>query len=681
MANGNDMMRIWDAIQPMAKNAVERQTRDSVRMKKMVVTTAYSAATKTIGVAEPFGETIQLPVFGGLNAQELAVGTAVWVISPYSSFSNALVFMRGDGGLGDSPGQDGEPELLKERPLLPVYIGDYTCHGSYLPSCCLRMGNYYYTIDALESTDATEQQSNAGKIRKFDIVNNVEVIDDTWPKTADVGHANSIAYDPVDGIIYVCPLSDYVQGAEAYYFYRFDSDFNALEKEETITWKPHMVTYDPVEGALYAFAFNGNRLYKKDRATGAWSVYGTISTPKANTAQNTTFNQDLAIYDGYWFRSCVVGDLVWGKLVPGGAASILGGYSFAGVDSYFKYHIGELEGMEFSADGHLYAMCFTGLGNTTKNAFVTELPIGMARTDTTGFLAPDLVFAGTLTLSEATQIEFAQRIDHIRAITQIEARVLRYNISEIHIPADNNVVEECNVRINDKVKLRIDGTYTCKEIYVYAGVLNISNDVGRSLDAPGMTFTGTGIPIHLLRTGELMITGASTLYIAHPNYSGERLVDVGYDYNRTTIRIRPVDCSTGSSFYVGTTYMRNDAVYRGSQAIQQAAQKADNLYISNSYITQSDYSSGFGAYMISASLAVTVINIHVTNSIPQNTEVNFARSTSLKPVMNESVWVVGSEGTRAEIRVSSTSGRVYITPLSGATVAGEYFGVTLTYPM
>lgn len=680
MANGNDMMRIWDAIQPMAKSAVERQTRDAVRMKQMVVTVAYDIVTKTIGVAEPFGETIQLPVFGGLNAQELSVGTSVWVISPYSSFSNALVFMRGDGGLGDFS-QDTDAELLKERPLFPIYIGDYTCHGSYLPSCCLRMGNYYYTIDALESTDASSQQSNAGLIRKFDIVNNVQVIDDTWPKTANVGHANSIAYDPVDEIIYVCPISDYTQGTEAFYFYRFDKNFNQLANEDTTTWKPHMVTYDPVDGALYAYTFSGNRLYRKDRATGTWSVYGTISTPKANVARDKTFDQDLAIYNGYWFRSCVVGDLIWGKLVPGGAASIMGGYSFAGVDSYFKYHIGELEGMEFTADGHLYAVCYTGLGNTTKNAFVTELPIGMVRTDTTGFVAPDMVFAGTMTLSEATQIEFAQRIDHIRALTQLEARVLRYNISEVHIPEGNNVVEDCNVKINDKIKLLVDGTYTCKEMYVYAGVLNICNDKGRSTSAPGMTFTGTGIPIHLLRTGELMITGASTLYIAHPNYSGERLVDVGYDYNRTTIRIRPIDCSTGSSFYVGTTYMRSDAVYRGSLSIQQGSVKADNTYISNNYITQTDYNNGFGCYMVSSSLAVCVINITVTNSIPANTEVNFARSTSLKPIMNEAVWIVGSEGTRAKIRVSSGSGRVYITPVSGATVAGETFGAVLTYPM
>ena len=95
----NDMLRLWEAIEPMAKATVERQTRDSVRMKQMVVTVAYNGTTKTVGVAEPFSNTIQVPVYGGIDPTALTVGTAVWVMCPYSSMSNALVFMAGNGSL------------------------------------------------------------------------------------------------------------------------------------------------------------------------------------------------------------------------------------------------------------------------------------------------------------------------------------------------------------------------------------------------------------------------------------------------------------------------------------------------------------------------------------------------------------------------------------------------------
>ena len=101
MANGNELMRMWDAMLPMANAAIEKQTRDAPRMKQMVVMEAYNATTKTVGVCEPFGKTVQLPVYGGLDVSKLVPKTAVWVLSPYSSFSNAMVFMLGDGSVGD----------------------------------------------------------------------------------------------------------------------------------------------------------------------------------------------------------------------------------------------------------------------------------------------------------------------------------------------------------------------------------------------------------------------------------------------------------------------------------------------------------------------------------------------------------------------------------------------------
>lgn len=97
MADSKDLLRLWEALQPMIDREIEQRTRDSVRMRKMTVTTAYSESTGTVGVSEPFGDEVFLPVYGALDGGELAVNESVWVLAPYSNYSNALVYMRGDG--------------------------------------------------------------------------------------------------------------------------------------------------------------------------------------------------------------------------------------------------------------------------------------------------------------------------------------------------------------------------------------------------------------------------------------------------------------------------------------------------------------------------------------------------------------------------------------------------------
>lgn len=117
----NDVLRLWEAMEPMAKSAVERQTRDSLRVKQMVVSTAYSDATGTVGVREPFGDEIQLPVYGGVDTASLTIGTAVWVFMPFSSMSNACVFC-----LGDMHGIQGETGSALETRIasLESSVGD-----------------------------------------------------------------------------------------------------------------------------------------------------------------------------------------------------------------------------------------------------------------------------------------------------------------------------------------------------------------------------------------------------------------------------------------------------------------------------------------------------------------------------------------------------------------------------
>lgn len=96
----NASLKIWNALEPLVKREIEKQTRNCQRMKSMTVSTAYNAQTGVVGVKEAFGDEIFLPVISTLDKSKLTVGANVWVSMPYSSMSNAIVTMMGDGDNG-----------------------------------------------------------------------------------------------------------------------------------------------------------------------------------------------------------------------------------------------------------------------------------------------------------------------------------------------------------------------------------------------------------------------------------------------------------------------------------------------------------------------------------------------------------------------------------------------------
>lgn len=100
-----DLLSIYDAMRPLLDREIDSRTQSALRMKSMVVTTAYDSGTETVGVTEAFGNEMQLPVFGGLDTTLLVKGVPVWVMMPYGSMSNAVVFTLGDmTGLGGGGG-------------------------------------------------------------------------------------------------------------------------------------------------------------------------------------------------------------------------------------------------------------------------------------------------------------------------------------------------------------------------------------------------------------------------------------------------------------------------------------------------------------------------------------------------------------------------------------------------
>ena len=403
--------------------------------------------------------------------------------------------------------------LVESKPLpvaeniTPIYVGDYLSPFNYLPSCCVRVGDYIYAIDSLLRGEATTSGSNAGKIRKFDLVNNVE--DKSWEKTADVGHANSVAYDSVNEKFYVVPIWVYSVGQEtdASFIYVFDSDFNAEGTIQTPSVAGR-VSYDSVKNKLYYYDYH-YRIFEYNGAT--WSVATVVdfTNISENTLLGRTYNQDFAVHDDQFYISSPYGMIVRGKLTPGTShvdMCCITDYE----DSNRRFILGELEGMEFSQDGHLYAVDYVTLSADIRNAFIVELPTSIVAPPSSNLDGPIFTaYDSTLTLSEATQAKFYLRTDEVRSILQLACRKFLSQSSAIFVPSGNDVTEPYPIRINRNLELILSGQYTVNKFNVLSGTLSISSDAMTNR----LTFLTNETPITLSRNGGLKFAGAQPINV------------------------------------------------------------------------------------------------------------------------------------------------------------------------
>lgn len=169
----NVSLKIWNAIEPLVNRKIEEQTRNCQRMKSMTVSTAYSAQTGVVGVTEAFGKEIFLPVISTIDSGKLTVGANVWVSMPYSSMSNAIVTMMGDGKNGNG-GYDVANDLTTPEPnvaVLDAYQGkvlldmvaarnlldnsDFTDPVNQRGGTSGAVTAWTYFIDRWQATDAT----------------------------------------------------------------------------------------------------------------------------------------------------------------------------------------------------------------------------------------------------------------------------------------------------------------------------------------------------------------------------------------------------------------------------------------------------------------------------------------------------------------------------------------------
>lgn len=506
--------------------------------------------------------------------------------------------------------------LVESKPLpvaeniTPIYVGDYLSPFNYLPSCCVRVGNYIYAIDSLLRGVATSSGSNAGKIRKFDLVNNVEI--KSWEKTADVGHANSVAYDTVNEKFYVVPIWVYSVGEEtdASFIYVFDSDFNPEGTVQTPSVAGR-VSYDSVKNKLYYYDYH----YKVFEYDGTdWTVASVIDLTgiSENTLLGRTYNQDFAVYDGQFYLSSPYGMIVRGKLTPGTShvdMCCITDYE----DSNRRFILGELEGMEFSQDGHLYAVEYVTLSADIRNAFIVELPTSIVAPPSSNIDGPIFTaYDSTLTLSEATQSKFYLRTDEIRSILQLACRKFLSQSSAVLVPSGNNVTEPYPIRINRNLDLILTGQYTVNKFNVLSGTLSISSDVA----ANRLTFLTNETPITLSRNGGLKFAGAQPINVKLNNLSsGNGFIRTGYSKCLTSIRTVPVSLDNYSLRIGDSTELKyNNARYFGEDRLSENPAQVTLTYTSNNYVSRTAFNR-LRLTQVSARFATLCINLVIDSGI------------------------------------------------------------------
>ena len=96
MSDTAEALKVWDALKPMIDKEIERQTRSCVRAKKMTVT--RRANGETIGVAEPYGEEVEIPYNSGLAGSR--IGMPLWVYWYFNNASTMVAFTNGSGSGG-----------------------------------------------------------------------------------------------------------------------------------------------------------------------------------------------------------------------------------------------------------------------------------------------------------------------------------------------------------------------------------------------------------------------------------------------------------------------------------------------------------------------------------------------------------------------------------------------------
>lgn len=340
------------------------------------------------------------------------------------------------------------------------------------------------------------QQNDMGTVHFININSNESRY--LAPKTVLLGHANSICYHPENNVFIVAPEFSYASGSASQWkeLLVYNPDFTTMTRVQTPQENSSIqsVAYDHVTGKMYALGID-DILYEVSDSY--------VFTEIGEIERAVVYNQDFAVNDGIFYNSSPSGFIKYGRV---DTCEILGYFNINSLSSNRMFCLGELNGMEFDAAGHLLACgdYSPDIGITTVGLIYSVFQIPLKNSPIFyPSVEPELVISNPTTL----QVEVNANIYKLRGLTiqnpNIVSAFSKIGGDFIKVSFSSNVNfpyicldhwSSVEVRFNGNYTITCDGFRFLKNIHFF-GTGNVV--VGRfaPLDrTPEMTIeTGTTI--------------------------------------------------------------------------------------------------------------------------------------------------------------------------------------------
>lgn len=441
---------------------------------------------------------------------------------------------------------------LPQNMPAPNYVGDYLALSArYLPSAVVKHGDYIYAFDAVKESYGIDNRTDIGRVSIYSLSGNNLV------RTADlnVGHCNSVAYDPKLQRFIIAPVFTYLNGQRDRNntLITYTEDFSSMG---SISMPTNImgVSYDPVKENLYALGYDNN-VYKFNYGTALFELYCGIdfNNIASSFSGTQTYNQDFAVYNDQFYISAPRGNVLTGMLTER-TSVIKYGFNVGHACSNNNYYLGELEGFEFDENGHLFASMYTTLTGSLYNAFIVELQVGFTPPyipDQAGVYA---VNNETYTLSNNTNLR--QEVYQIRSINQVH--MMNIKPTRVMIPAGTVIKEPAPVIVFEGYMLTIEGRLEVPAFTVDGARLNVY----ASANGVHELKIDNGNGFYLSRNGDLKLTG-TTGYNLNLELPNNKAITLDTSFPQTTVRNVPVSADYDTLLIGGQTLRRG--IFFGEQ--------------------------------------------------------------------------------------------------------------------
>ena len=397
--------------------------------------------------------------------------------------------------------------------MSPVYEGSFVDDAQN--AACVKVGNLIYTF-------SPNNYDSTGTVRVWNLATNS--LQASYAGVV-MGHGNSVAYDGT--YIWLCPVNTYAAGTgtRSDRIYRFSTAMANRTEFQMPFANPYGVTYDPVMERLFVIGATNSAdsvsIYEFD-GTDA-TLYATITNDQfPQGADSTVMWQDFAMLDGTLYACKIDGTVyVCSDTSDNGTPSyeVTGTLRIGGTDNSNVWKLGEVEGLEFDADGLLWNMRTFSCNFTVEGAnyprsigFVTSL-----NTSDRANVNDMTAFQTYGAISIVSPAIFKPNRYSVHSINELLCRIDPYHT--IAVPSGFTYDEQkCRI-MNQGCVLRVNGTMNVSEgIEVDAGIFDLYVNDGT------VNFTGSGAAIDAsTKAVSIGIRNNGTI-----TQAGSPLVNTGY---------------------------------------------------------------------------------------------------------------------------------------------------------